>query len=177
VIPTLARLEEPAAKYCRTKMELLVALAADVDLPPAALGTVGAIFLCFVLGYAFYGCLYAVAGSLVSRQEDLQYAQTPIMIFIFVGYGAAFYAVGEPTSPVAQILSFAPPFTPMMMLVRMVLGEATSLEVALAVLLMVAAMAGLVALAVRLYAGSVLRFGARVGLAEAWRSPGSRKSP
>lgn len=149
---------------------LVAASVAGLDLPPVAFGILGAVMLWFVLGYAFYSCLFAVAGSLVSKQEDLQYTQLPVMVLIFVGYGAAFYEFGNPGSLVTQVLSFIPPFSPMVMLMRMGLGEAGAWEVVLTVLLMLASTAGLMVLAARLYAGSVLRFGTRVSLGDAWKS-------
>ena len=149
---------------------LIAVSMAGLDLPPVALGILGAVVLWFVLGYAFYSCLFAVAGSLVSKQEDLQYTQMPLMVLIFVGYGAAFYEFGNPGSLAVQILSFIPPFSPMVMLMRMGLGKAGVLEVGLAAALVLLSTAGLMVLATRLYAGSVLRFGTRVTLADAWKS-------
>ena len=149
---------------------LLAVFLLDLELPPVAFGIFAAVLLWFMLGFAFYSCLFAVAGALVSKQQDLQYTQLPLMFLIFVGYGAAFYEFGNPGSLVAQILSFVPPFSPMVMLMRMGVGEAGALEVIAAVLLTAAAAAGLVVLAARLYAGSALRFGTRVSLREAWKS-------
>ena len=70
---------------------LLAVSVSGLDLPPVAFGIFAAVLLWFVLGFAFYSCLFAVAGSLVSKQQDLQYTQLPIMVLIFIGYGAAFY--------------------------------------------------------------------------------------
>lgn len=155
---------------------LLVVSVTGLDLPPVAFGIFAAVLLWFVLGFTFYSCLFAVAGSLVSKQQDLQYTQLPIMVLIFVGYGAAFYAFGNPGSLVSQILSFIPPFSPLIMLMRMGMGEAGTLEVVAAALLTVAATAGLVLLAARLYSGSALRFGTRVSLREAWKSSGNEST-
>ena len=149
---------------------LLVVSVSGLDLPPVAFGIFAAVLLWFVLGFAFYSCLFAVAGSLVSKQQDLQYTQLPLMVLIFIGYGAAFYEFGNPGSLVVQVLSFIPPFSPMVMLMRMGLGEVGAPQVVAAVLLTVTATAGLVLLAARLYAGSALRFGTRVSLREAWKS-------
>ncbi|MBA2441520.1 MAG: ABC transporter permease [Rubrobacter sp.] len=149
---------------------LAAALVAGFELPPATFGAAGAILLWFILGFAFYSCLFAVAGSLVSKQEDVQYTQIPLMVLIFGGYGVSFSQLGDLGSVTAQALSFVPPFTPMLMLLRMGFGEAAAWEVALATLLMILATAGLVLLAARIYAGSVLRFGSRVSLGEVWRS-------
>ena len=149
---------------------LVAVSVAGLNLPPVALGILGAVVLWFVLGYAFYSCLFAVAGSLVSKQEDLQYTQLPLMVLIFVGYGAAFYEFGNPGSLVGQVLSFIPPFSPMVMLMRMGMGEASASEVLLTAALVFLSTAGLMVLAIRLYGGSVLRFGTRVSLTDAWRS-------
>ena len=96
------------------------------------------------------------------------------MLLFFAGYGVSFFSLSAPDSPVVSALSFFPPFAPMLMLVRMALGEAGAAQVALSVLVTAAATAGLVVLAARIYGGSALRFGARVPLREAWRSAGSR---
>lgn len=149
---------------------LLAVFVLDLELPPVAFGVFAAVLLWFMLGFAFYSCLFAVAGALVSKQQDLQYTQLPLMVLIFAGYGAAFYEFGSPGSLPGQVLSFVPPFSPMVMLMRMGVGEAGTLEVIAAVLLTMAATAGLVVLAARLYAGSALRFGTRVSLREAWKT-------
>lgn len=151
---------------------LLAVPVSGLDLPSVAFGIFAAVLLWFILGFAFYSCLFAVAGSLVSKQQDLQYTQLPLMVLIFVGYGGAFYEFGNPGSLAGQILSFIPPFSPMVMLMRMGVGEAGALEVIAAALITLLATVGLVLLGARIYAGSALRFGTRVSLREAWNSSG-----
>src|SRR5699024_10071186 len=41
------------------------------------------ILVSFILGMLFFGSLYAAAGSMVSRTEDLQSTQMPILLFVF----------------------------------------------------------------------------------------------
>jgi ABC-2 type transport system permease protein len=54
------------------------ALALDVvEVPGEVIGTVVTVVAWFVLGYAFYASVFAVAASLVSRQEDLGSVLTP----------------------------------------------------------------------------------------------------
>lgn len=155
---------------------IVAAVIAGVELPATTAATIAATLLWFVLGFIFYGLLFAVAGSLVSQQEDLQYTVQPTMYLLFAGFGVAFFQFGNPDALVAQILAYVPPFSPLLMPVRMDAGLAGIPEVALTITLMVVATAGLTAFAGRVYAGSVLRFGSRVKLAEAWRSPARRKS-
>jgi ABC-2 type transport system permease protein len=54
--------------------------------------------------------------------------------------------------------------------VRIVLGAAEAWQIALALVLVIGSTAALVPLAGRLYAGAVLRSGARVKLRDAWRA-------
>ena len=43
----------------------------EIDLPSTTAGSALLILLFFVLGYALYGCAFAAAGAMVSRQEDV----------------------------------------------------------------------------------------------------------
>jgi hypothetical protein len=45
-----------------------------------------AFVILFVLGFLLYSLLYAALGSLVSRQEDVQSATSPLMVLIMAGY-------------------------------------------------------------------------------------------
>jgi len=54
----------------------------SLDFPAGALTTVGIVLFWFMLGFFFYSGLFAVAGSIVARQEDLQTTMTPLTILI-----------------------------------------------------------------------------------------------
>ena len=105
---------------------------------------------------------------MVSRQEDLGAVTMPITMLIIGTHLAFFWVVGNPDNPIAVALSVTPPFAPVLMPARMATGDAQAWQVVLAIVLTVAAIAGLNALAARIYSNSVLRIGSRVRLAEAW---------
>jgi ABC-2 type transport system permease protein len=148
---------------------LAVALAVDaIDLPPGAFATLGLVLAWFLLGYAFYSVLFAVAGAVVSRQEELQNATTPLNLVLVASFLAAISALGNPGGPIAKVASFLPPVAPLVMPVRIAGGEAPGWEIAASVVLTLVAVALLVPLSARLYAGAVLRTGARVKLSAAW---------
>lgn len=50
---------------------IVAAVIAGVELPATTAATIAATLLWFVLGFIFYGLLFAVAGSLVSQQEEI----------------------------------------------------------------------------------------------------------
>jgi ABC-2 type transport system permease protein len=104
----------------------------------------------------------------VSRQEELQNTTTPLNLLLFASFFAAIAALRDPGGTIAKVASFLPPVAPLTMPVRVAGGEAAGWEIVLSVLLTLAAIALLVPLSARLYAGAVLRTGARVKLRAAW---------
>jgi ABC-2 type transport system permease protein len=144
------------------------ALAFDlVDVPGQVIGTIGSVVAWFVVGYAFYASVFAVAASLVSRQEDLGSVLTPTTILLVAGFIIAIQAAGDPSSTLATVTSYIPGLSPLVMPVRMAAGEAAWWEVGVAVVLMLVAIALIVRLGGRIYAGALLRTGGRIKLREA----------
>jgi ABC-2 type transport system permease protein len=156
---------------------LAVAVAAgSITLPPDAAGTIGSVLLWFLLGYAFYSSMFAVAGAIVSRQEELQNTATPLNLLLLASFFVAFMAsVGGGDTTLARVSTFLPPVAPMVMPVRIAGGDAAPWEVAVALAIMLVSIVAVVLLAARLYEGAILRTGARVKLGDAWR--GARRRP
>lgn len=143
-----------------------------VSVPSVTVTAVAAGLLWFVLGFVLYALMYAAAGSLVSRQEDLASVTTPITLLIVGTYLAFFWVIANPTEPLAIALSIIPPFAPVLMASRIASGDAQLWQVAVAIVLTVIEIAALNALAARIYQNSVLRVGTRVRLSDAWRGSG-----
>jgi ABC-2 type transport system permease protein len=147
------------------------ALAFDVvSLPGQLIGTVLTVVAWFVLGYAFYAAVFAAAASLVSRQEDLASVITPTTILLVVGFFIAIQSASNPTGTLATVTSFLPGLSPLVMPVRMAAGGAAAWEVVLSVLIMLVAIALVVRLGGRIYAGALLRTSGRTKIREALRA-------
>ncbi|SHF71352.1 ABC transporter permease [Geodermatophilus nigrescens] len=147
------------------------ALAFDVvDLPGELVGTVLWLLFWFVLGYALYASLFAVAASLVSRQEDLGSVLTPASLVLVAGFIVAVQAAGDPDGTLATVTSYVPGLSPMVMPVRQAAGEVAPWEVGVAVVLMLVAIALVVRLGGRVYSGALLRTGGKTKLREALRA-------
>jgi len=142
----------------------------DVAIPPEAFATVALAIAWFVLGFLLYATLFAVAASLVSRQEDLQATIYPPMIPIVAGFFVAQYSLREPDSTVSLVGGLVPFTAPLVQPLRYGAGVINVWEVPVAIALCVLTIALLVPLAARFYGGSALRFGGRVSVREAWRS-------
>lgn len=144
------------------------ALAFDVvDLPGRLIGTVVTVIAWFILGYAFYASVFAAAASLVSRQEDLGSVITPASLLLVVGFVVSIQAAQDPTGTLSTVTSFIPGLSPLVMPVRQAAGGAEWWEVGVSAVLMVIAIAAIVRIGGRIYAGALLRTGGRIKLREA----------
>jgi ABC-2 type transport system permease protein len=147
------------------------ALALDVvDVPGQLIGTVLVVIGWFLVGYAFYASVYAAAASLVSRQEDLGSVLTPTTLLLVVGFIVSLQAGQDPGSTLATVTSFVPGLSPLVMPVRMAAGEAAAWEVAVSVAIMLVAIALVIRIGGRVYAGALLRTGGKTKLREALKA-------
>ena len=146
-----------------------------LSVPGEALGTIGHVLVWFVLGYTFYSCMAAAVAARVSRQEDLQSAIVPMQVLLMGSFVLAIFVGQQPLGPLARTLSFVPPFSAMLMPLRVAAGAAGPGQVLLALAVMLAATGALVRLAGWVYAGAVLRTGSKVPLADAMRAGRARR--
>jgi ABC-2 type transport system permease protein len=120
-----------------------------------------------ILGFLVYATLYAAAGSLVSRQEDVNAAVMPMTLVSTAGYLVAVYAstgVLDIRAGWVAALSQIPFVSPFMMLGRIMSGQVSVAEVALSIVLLVACIAATLWLAARIYRAGVLLYGQRPGI-------------
>lgn len=141
----------------------------SLDFPSGAIATIGIVLVWFIFGFFFYASLFAVAGSIVPRQEDLQSTMTPLTLLIVGSFLIGLNAIGNPSSTLATVASLLPPSAPLVMPSRIVLGETSLLGALLSAAITVAATVALVPLATRIYSAAVLRPG-RVRIRQALRA-------
>jgi ABC-2 type transport system permease protein len=119
-----------------------------------------------VLGFVLLGAMWAVAGSLVSRQEDLGSSMGLVVLLVMGPYfGVMFFS---DNATVLTVLSFVPLSSAVAMPVRLFAGQAAAWEPLLALGLLAGTVVLTVLLASRLYSGSLLHTGGRLKLAKAW---------
>ena len=89
----------------------------------------------------------------------------PVLLPVIFGFFLVYAAIATPTAWWIRLLSFVPLFTPTLMPARIALGHVAGWEIPLAVLIMLASIYGAARLASRIYAGALVRSGARLS----WR--------
>jgi len=132
-----------------------------VGLSPALLAGYGVFFL---LGFTLFALIYAAMGSFVSRPDDLQTLSLPLSIVAMVGYLTAIVALGGAGGAWVTVASFLPPFSPFVMLARLMVSAVQPWELGVSIGLLVAAIAVVAVVATRMYAAGVLLYGQRPGL-------------
>jgi ABC-2 type transport system permease protein len=131
----------------------------SLQFPSGAVATIGIVLVWFMLGFFFYAGLFAVAGSIVTRQEDLQTTMTPLTIVIVASFFVGISATGDPSSTLATVASMLPPSAPLVMPSRIVLGESGVLAVLLSAAITIGSTVALVPIATKIYERAVLRPG------------------
>jgi ABC-2 type transport system permease protein len=135
---------------------------------PSLAGLSGGLILAFlgffVLGFMLYALVYAAAGSLVSRAEDLQMLALPLSLIAIVGYLQAVLALTGGTGGFIRAASLVPFWSPFIMLTRLAVGRVEAWELIVALGLLIVAIGVTFVIAVRVYAAGVLLYGQRPGL-------------
>jgi len=118
----------------------------------------------FLAGFIALACLWAVAGSLASRTEDLQSTSTPLTMLMLVMFFGGLSLDGR-----GQVIaSFVPPVSAVVMPKRILAGGVEWWEPLLALGLLAAFAAVTVWIGERLYRRALLQTGGRVSLRQAW---------
>ncbi|HNV10047.1 MAG TPA: ABC transporter permease [Propionibacteriaceae bacterium] len=120
----------------------------------------------FVAGFASLACIWAAAGALATRQEDLSETTMPLMMVMLGAYFAGFLATGAWRVG----LSYVPILSSILMPLRVAVGEAQWWEAVLALALTLAFCVVAVLVGERMYRRGLLQTGARMSYRDALRS-------
>ncbi|GAB3684556.1 ABC transporter permease [Angustibacter aerolatus] len=147
-------------------------LSGLVTIGSSAVAFFASMLVFYVLGFAFYAVLYAAAGSLVSRQEDVNSVTTPMNLLAVGSFLLAQYTLGQPDSTLSSVLAWVPPFSAMLVPVRIALGVSGWPEAVGSALLLLVVTALAAVLAARVYQHSVLQLGRK----RSWREAVGRSA-
>ncbi len=153
---------------------LVAAVATDrFTLPETTPTSIVLLTVWFILGYALYSTALGFLGALASRIEEASNASTPVTMIAMVSYFVAIFAViNDPAGPVAVIATFIPPAAPFVVPLRAAFDAIGPVEVALSIVVTLAAIWALFTVGARVYAGAVLQTAGRMKVRDAWRSAG-----
>ncbi|SDF79792.1 ABC-2 type transport system permease protein [Lentzea fradiae] len=153
---------------------VVLALVAPIALRVAGLSELLAVvvpalgwFVPFLMfGFVLVSSMWAVAGALVSRQEDLGSTMGLVMLAVMGPYFAVQIFFENPA--VLAVMSYVPFTAGIAMPVRMFAQQAQAWEALVSLGILAATVAVILLVASRLYTGSLLQTGGRVKLSKAW---------
>jgi ABC-2 type transport system permease protein len=120
----------------------------------------------FVFGFVLLASMWAVAGALVGRMEDLGTSSTVVTFAIMLPYlGVTFLHENDLAM---TVMSYVPFSAAVAMPVRMFAGDPYEWEPFVSMGILAATVVACLLAATRLYTGSVLQTGGRVRLRRAW---------
>ena len=103
-------------------------------------------------------------GSCVSRPDDLQTLSLPLSFVAIGGYLSAVMVLQGGGGAWTTIASFLPPFSPFVMLARLMVGAVPPWQVALSIGILLVTIVFVAMVAARMYAAGVLLYGQRPGV-------------
>lgn len=161
LVPALAAL---AIEDVLAKLILGQSVGIASSLTALSPGLLLAFAVYYLLGFMLYALVYAAAGSLLSRAEDLQIIALPLSIIAIVGYGQGILALTGGITGFIRFASYVPFWSPFVMITRLAVGRVDPWEIAVSVLLLMATIVVVGVVAIRIYAAGVLLYGQRPGL-------------
>jgi ABC-2 type transport system permease protein len=153
-------------------LALTIGLASDrLEIPPASASIVVWVIVWFLLGYAFYGSLYAAGGSLASNNQEAGSVIGPMSMLVGIGYVLGLITIsGGVDTLLIRVTSLIPFWAPMLMPGRIARGWAENWEIAVALGIMIVAGLAMIRLAGRIYVGGVARATSKLGWREAFQT-------
>jgi ABC-2 type transport system permease protein len=120
-----------------------------------------------VLGYTFYCWVYAAAGSMAERQDQVQSLALPLSLPLIVGYIVSLTSASAASpSLLLKIFAYIPLTAPFAMTTMVGFGAVTWWQFALSVVITLASTVAVARVATSIYRRAILRTGSRVRLRE-----------
>lgn len=123
----------------------------------------------FLLGFYLYSGLAAALGSTVSAEQEVQQFSFILIAPLVVSVFMLPFVLGNPSSVASVVFSLLPPFTPIVMYMRICAQMPPWWQIALSIGLLLVSVLAMVWLAARIYRVGVLMYGKRATLPEILR--------
>lgn len=140
----------------------LLATVLDLHNITIYLGIVTIIY--FILGYFVFALLYALTGSTISKPEDIQSANSPIVLIAMVGFYLSYFTMMNPTSNLNVFASMFPISSPFCMPFRVMMGLASPIEVLLSLVILIVTNLIIAKIAIKIYSNAILNYGTKLSI-------------
>lgn len=124
------------------------------------------VLLFFLVGFVFYGSLYAAVGATVGSEQEARQASQPVILLLVLTSVFIAPTLANPNSSLARTMSLLPFSSPILMPLRMATTDVPAVEVAASIAILILGCLGAVWLAARIYRVGLLMYGKRPTLGE-----------
>ena len=123
----------------------------------------------FTLGYLLYSSVAAALGAMTNSEQELQQLNMFLVLPLAVCFIVMHSVLTSPDNTLARVLALIPPFTPLIMYLRVSLGHPAPWEIVLSIALTSASIYAIIWVTSRIYRVGVLMYGKRPSLPEILR--------
>jgi ABC-2 type transport system permease protein len=145
---------------------VLPLMPAGTVLPSLTLGIVINLALLFILGFFAYATLYAAIGASFNNLQEAQQVAGVAVLFIVAPVMVIYPIINDPSSTMAVTMSLIPLFTPLVMPLRIAIEMPPAWQLALAYVLTLSFVLGMVWFCSKIYRVGILMYGKKPTLKE-----------
>lgn len=128
---------------------------------------IGILLIGFLLGMAFFGSLYAAAGAMVQRTEDLQSTQTPVLLLLLITIYVPSFGFNLLDATWMQVMGWLPPISVAVAPLHYAAGTFSLGELIASYSLMALVTVGAIWLVARIYRTAILNNGRKMTWSQA----------
>jgi ABC-2 type transport system permease protein len=124
----------------------------------------------YILGYLLFSAILTGIGSVCNTIKETQSLMMPVMLIFIIPLMGWFKLVQSPNGTLAKVLSFVPPVTPMVMVLRLSAGSGVwFVEIAVSILVLAVAVVLVIWAAAKIFRTGILMYGKKPGFFEVLR--------
>ena len=124
-----------------------------------SIGFLALSLLYFILGYLLFAILMAGIGAIGATARESQQLSAIFILPTVLALEAAIFFVEDPGNIIAQVLTYIPLTSPIMVIMRLGQGEIALWEILISLVLLVAAIAGSLWLVTKVFRSFLLMYG------------------
>lgn len=118
--------------------------------------------LYFILGYLTFSLLYALTGSTISKPEDIQSANKPVVMLCMISFYLSYFTMMNPGSKLNAFASLFPFSSPFCMPFRIMMGVASISDIILSVVILIVTILLVAHVAIKIYSNAILNYGTKM---------------
>ena len=140
------------------KISVYIKMFLESDMASKLLAGIPFFIILIILSFLAYSLFIGVLASMTTSMEDYNQIQTPVMIFLMLGYYLALYASVYQGAVFIKVASFIPFISGILAPVMYTLGEMTIIDLIISIVLMIITCLLLYKYGLRIYKEGILNY-------------------